>query len=141
MEQIKIREVYQKKGKFELKTDVNVEGTITIGRNFMLDIFEIYMSNELNKQDYRLGKNIEEIIKVHIPQSYDDALNLLENGIDFDNNHYFYLTTSAGLMKKADMELRTESEAFLIGSTHEEFKDIFQDVISLGNINTRKGTE
>lgn len=141
MEQIKIREVYQKKGKFELKTDVNVEGTITIGRNFMLDIFEIYMSNELNKQDYRLGKNIEEIIKVHIPQSYDDALNVLENGIDFDNNHYVYLTTSAGLMKKADMELRTESEAFFIDSTYKEFKDIFEDVISLGNINKKKGTE
>lgn len=141
MEQIKIREVYQKKGKFELKTDVNVEGTITIGRNFMLDIFEIYMSNELNKQDYRLGKNIEEIIKVHIPQSYDDALNVLENGIDFDNNHYVYLTTSAGLMKKADMELRTESEAFFIDSTYKKFKDVFEDVISLGNINKKKGTE
>lgn len=143
MEQIKIREVYQDRenGKFELKTDVNVEGTITIGRNFMLDIFEIYMSNELNKQDYRLGKNIEEIIKVHIPQSYDDALNVLENGIDFDNNHYVYLTTSAGLMKKADMELRTESEAFFIDSTYKEFKDIFEDVISLGNINKKKGTE
>ncbi|MBX9179353.1 hypothetical protein HCG68_00080 [Paeniclostridium sordellii] len=141
MEQIKIREVYQKKGKFELKTDVNVEGTITIGRNFMLDIFEIYMSNELNKQDYRLGKNIEEIIKVHIPQSYNDALNVLENGIDFDNNHYVYLCTSAGLMKKADIEFKTESEAFFIEGTYKEFKDVFENVISLGNINKKKGTE
>ncbi|QYE96684.1 RNA dependent RNA polymerase [Paraclostridium sordellii] len=141
MEQIKIREVYQKKGKFELKTDVNVEGTITIGRNFMLDIFEIYMSSELNKQDYRLGKNIEEIIKVHIPQSYDDALNVLENGIDFDNNHYVYLCTSAGLMKKADIEFKTESEAFFIEGTYKEFKDVFENVISLGNINKKKGTE
>lgn len=141
MEQIKIREVYQKDRKFELKTDVNIEGTITLGRNFMLDIFEIYMSNELNKQDYRLGKNIEEIIKVHIPQSDDDALDVLENGIDFDNNHYVYLCTSAGLMKKADMEFKTESEAFFVEDTYKEFKDVFEDVISLGNIEKKKGTE
>ncbi|MBS6509814.1 MAG: hypothetical protein KH369_16550 [Paraclostridium bifermentans] len=141
MEQIKIREVYQKDRKFELKTDVNVEGTITLGRNFMLDIFEIYMSNELNKQDYRLEKNIEEIIKVHIPQSDEDALDVLENGIDFDNNHYVYLCTSAGLMKKADMEFKTESEAFFVEDTYKEFKDVFEDVISLGNIEKKKGTE
>ncbi|QEZ67751.1 hypothetical protein D4A35_01925 [Paraclostridium bifermentans] len=141
MEQIKIREVYQKDRKFELKTDVNVEGTITLGRNFMLDIFEIYMSNELNKQEYRLGENIEEIIKVHIPQRDDDALDVLENGIDFDNNHYVYLCTSAGLMKKADMEFKTESEAFFIEDTYKEFKDVFEDAISLGNIEKKKGTE
>lgn len=141
MEQIKIREVYQKDRKFELKTDVNVEGTITLGRNFMLDIFEIYMSNELNKQEYRLGKNIEEIIKVHIPQSDDDALGVLENGIDFDSNHYVYLCTSAGLMKKSDMEFKTESEAFFVEDTYKEFKDVFEDVISLGNIEKKKGTE
>lgn len=141
MEQIKIREVYQEDRKFELKTDVNVEGNITLGRNFMLDIFEIYMSNKLNKQDYRLEKHIEEIIKVHIPQSDDDALDVLENGIDFDNNHYVYLSTSAGLMKKADMEFKTESEAFFIEDTYKEFKDVFEDAISLGNIEKKKGTE
>lgn len=145
MEQIKIKEVYQKDRKFELKTDVNVEGTITLGRNFMLDIFEIYMSNEL-AFDYDLKDSnkdgvVEEIIKVHLPDNADEALNVLKNGIEFDNNKFVYLTTSAGLMKKADMELRTESEAFFIDSTYKEFKDVFEDVISLGNIEKKKGTE
>lgn len=147
MEQIKIREVYkdEENGKFELKTDVNLEGTITIGRNFMLDIFEIYMSNEL-AFDYDLKDSnkdgvLEEIIKVHLPDNDDEALNVLKNGVEFDNNHFVYLTTSAGLMKKADMELRTESEAFFIDSTYKEFKDVFENVISLGNINKKKGTE
>ncbi|WP_290060239.1 hypothetical protein [Paraclostridium bifermentans] len=141
MEQIKIREVYQKDRKFELKTDVNIEGTITLGRNFMLDIFEIYMSNELNTQDYRLGKNIEEIIKVHIPQSDDDALDVLENGIDFDNNHYVYLCTSAGLMKKADMEIESECECFFIEDTYKNFRVIFETVISLGKLEEQKNKE
>lgn len=145
MEQIKIREIYQEKGKFELKTNVNLEGTITIGRNFMLDIFEIYMSNELafdyDLKDSNKDRVLEEIIKVHLPDNADETLNVLKNGIEFDNNHFVYLTTSAGLMKKADMELKTESEAFFIDSTYKEFKDVFEDVISLGNINKKKGTE
>ncbi|CEK33562.1 hypothetical protein UMC2_08121 [[Clostridium] sordellii] len=138
MEQIKIREVYQKKGKFELKTDVNVDGTITLGRSMFLDIFEIYMKDKLNKEDYKIGEQINEIIKVHLPSEGKEAKDILNKGIEFNNKHYLYLVTSAGLMKKSDMELKTECECFFIEDTYKDFRSIFERVISLDKLEKLK---
>ena len=142
MSLIKIREVVKEKStkKFELKKDTN--GIITLDRNIMLDIFEIYMKNEFT-QDYTLetGEYIAEIIKVHLPKEKLEALDILSNGVDFDNNHYVYLTTSAGLMKKSNTEFKTECEVFFIEDTYQNFRYKFEDVISLGKLESKKNTE
>lgn len=137
MEQIKIREVYKKEERFILKTDVNIEGTITIGRSMFLDIFEIYMSRK-NKEGYKLVEKIDEIIKVHLPSEDKEAEDILNKGIKFDNKHYVYLVTSAGLMKKSDMELKTECECFFIEDTYKNFRNTFETVISLGKLKKQK---
>ncbi|MBW4873404.1 MAG: hypothetical protein KZY55_05015, partial [Paeniclostridium sp.] len=138
MELIKIREVYKKKEKFELKTDVNLEGTITLGRSMFLDIFEVYMSRKLNKKGYKIGEQINEIIKVHLPKEDTDAEYILNEGIEFDNKHYVYLVTSAGLMKKSDIELKTECECFFIEDTYKNFRNTFETVISLDKLENLK---
>ncbi|XTR36480.1 hypothetical protein ACQQ2T_07900 [Paraclostridium tenue] len=138
MGQIKIREVYQKEGKFELKTDVNVEGTITLGRSMFLDLFEIYMKDKLNKESYKIEEQINEIIKVHLPSGDKEAEDMLNKGIEFDNKHYIYLVTSAGLMKKSDMELKTECECFFIEDTYKDFRSTFERVISLDKLEKLK---
>lgn len=111
---------------------VDIVKEITLGDN---DVFRIY---ELWKEE-KLEEKIESIIKVDLPSDEELALNYLENGVKYKDKEYVSLITSVGMMKKEDTEIEYSCEYFFIDKDEQDFREILEDVASLGKLETQKG--
>lgn len=142
MKKYKIREVNKKvsrdkEGEF-LRDDngkvivKETEKEISIGNN---DVFRLYAL----WRGIKLEEKIESIIKVGLPKDEKLAYQMLKNGIRYKGIRYVSLITSVGLMKKDDMDLDYSCEYFFVNKGSKEFKNVIEDVASLGKLETKKG--
>lgn len=142
MRQFKISEVSKKidrdkEGNFVKDENGKViiketEKEITIDDN---DVFRLYSL----WRGVKLDDKVESIIKVGLPKDEKLAYQMLKNGVRYKGIKYVSLITSVGMMKKDDMELEYSCEYFFINKGSKEFKNVLEDVASLGKLETQKG--
>lgn len=142
MRQFKISEVSKKidrdkEGNFVKDENGKViiketEKEITIDDN---DVFRLYSL----WRGVKLEDKVESIIKVGLPKDEKLAYQMLKNGVRYKGIKYVSLITSVGMMKKDDMELEYSCEYFFINKGSKEFKNVLEDVASLGKLETQKG--
>ena len=130
-EEIKEEDVVKEEEKKE-ENIVDIVKEITVGDN---DVFRIY---ELWKEE-KLEEKIESIIKVDLPLDEELALDYLENGVKYKDKEYVSLITSVGMMKKEDTEVEYACEYFFINKDEQDFREVLEDVASLGKLETKKG--
>lgn len=131
-EELKEEDVVKEEEEKKEENIVDIVKEITLGDN---DVFRIY---ELWKEE-KLEEKIESIIKVDLPSDTGLALDYLENGVKYKDKEYVSLITSVGMMKKEDTEVEYSCEYFFINKDEQDFREVLEDVASLGKLETKKG--
>lgn len=100
---------------------------IKMAESLMWELLEEYTGEKLEEteQDY--------IIKVFLPSNKEKALEVLNNGIDYEGNHYIAFLTSPSMMKKEEGQFKCQY--LFIKEDLKDFKNEYRDVISAGMIN------
>lgn len=131
-EEVKEEELKEEEEEKKEENIVDIVKEITLGDN---DVFRIY---EFWKEE-KLEEKIESIIKVDLPSDEELALDYLENGVKYKDKEYVSLITSVGMMKKEDTDIEYSCEYFFIDKEEQDFREILEDVASLGKLETKKG--
>lgn len=131
-EEVKEEDVLKEEEEKKEENIVDIINEITLGDN---DVFRIY---ELWREE-KLEEKIESIIKVDLPLDEELALDYLENGVKYKDKEYVSLITSVGMMKKEDTEVEYACEYFFINKDEQDFREVLEDVASLGKLETKKG--
>lgn len=127
MKQYTIKEVFK-----NTNGEIEEKQSIKLGENDLIRIFEIY-------KDTKFEDTIEEIIKVDLPSKDEEALDILENGLIFNEELYVNLATTVGLMKKDSItDFEYSGEYFFIKATYSDFVKEFENVISLGKLEEKE---
>lgn len=100
------------------------ENIITISESFLTHALECYKNAKIED-----GQLINEIIKVMLPASEEDAKAEWVNGLTFKNKKYFAWFATTGGMKKEDWG---KCETIFVREDFYNFAKEFEDLISLG---------
>lgn len=100
------------------------ENIITLTESFLILAYECYKSEKLSD-----GQFVDEIIKVMLPASEEDAKAEWDNGLTFnDKKYYAWFATTSG-MKKEDWG---KCETIFLREDFCDFGKEFEELISLG---------
>ena len=94
--------------------------------NFVFRLFEVYSNKKIEKET-----NV--FIKVFLSSDYNDAMNMLNNGIKFNDVEYVPFLTSPSMMKKEEDGYKCQY--LFIKKKYEKFVNEYRKIVSLGNIN------
>ncbi|UZW12592.1 hypothetical protein OSC52_12070 [Clostridium pasteurianum] len=100
------------------------ENIITLTESFLTVAYECYKNEKLEN-----GQLIDEIIKVMLPASEEDAKAEWDNGLNFNDNRYYAWFATTGGMKKEDLG---KCETIFLREDFRSFAAKFEDLISLG---------
>ena len=126
MKLLKIREI----------TTTLEEKIISLGENDLFRIYAVWKNIKLNNAEL-----IENIIKVQLPSNIEEAKKVLLNGLEYNKKMYVSLLTTPSLMKHEDTQLDYKCEYFFIAEEEKAFKDVLEDVASLGKIKDKYNTQ
>ncbi|WP_297633544.1 hypothetical protein [uncultured Clostridium sp.] len=115
--------------------EVNTAGeekTITLGENDLIRIYALYKKVEL-KED------IENIIKVQIPQDETAAMDILKNGFEHNDKKYITLQTTVNMLKHEDKEAAYSMEYFFVAEEDKEFVKYLESLASLDKLKEKDG--
>ena len=123
--QIKMYSFGRKNIKDGVITSENLEeNKITLSESFLIFAYECYKGEKIKD-----GQLIDEIIKVMLPSSEEDAKLEWDNGLTFDNKKYYAWFATTGGMKK---EGAGKCETLFVREDFCEFVKEFEHLISLG---------
>lgn len=123
--QIKIYSFGRKNIKDGIITSENLEeNLITLTESFLTFVYECYRNEKL--QD---GQLIDEIIKVMLPSSEEDAKTEWDNGLVFNDKTYYSWFATTGGMKKEDWG---KCETIFVREDFCDFGKEYENLISLG---------
>ena len=94
--------------------------------NFVFRLFEVWSNKTIEKET-----NI--FIKVFLSSDYNKAMNMLNNGIKFNDVEYVPFLTSPSMMKKEEDGYKCQY--LFIKKKYEKFVTEFRKIVSLDNIN------
>lgn len=120
MEQITIEDINLTTGERE---------EIKLGNNVMLRLYSNYKNIKITR-----NTKLDNIKKIMLPSDKDEAMKMLNEGIEIDNKKYFPLVTSPSFMKKEDGDTKRKLSYLFIAEEDLEFRKIFMDICSLGKV-------
>lgn len=109
---------------------------ITLSDSYFFKCFEVYIGKELEED-----KLVEGIIKVAIDKK--NGLNILKNGIEYNNEKYYEIVTTPSGMKieSADNDGTYRVESIFIKEKYKDFIKEFEDSLSVGIISEFKNSK
>ena len=94
--------------------------------NFVFRLFEVWSNKKIDKET-------DVFIKVFLSSDYNEAMNMLNNGIKFNDVEYVPFLTSPSMMKKEEDGYKCQY--LFIKKKYEKFVNEYRKIVSLGNIN------
>ena len=102
---------------------------IKLGNNLLIRLYADYKGIKITRKT-----KIDNIKKIMLPSKKEEALKMLNEGIEINNKKYFPLMTSPSFMKKEDEDTKRKLSYLFIVEEDLEFRDVFMDICSLGKV-------
>ena len=105
---------------------------ITINRSYAILVLEKWLQVRGCSLEEEIKDNL--LIKIMLPAKFESAMKVLKEGCDFNDETYFPLLTSTGMMKHEDEENSGKCNYIFIKAKFKSFETELMDIMSLGKV-------